>query len=176
MWYKAVLLTLGIAVSGTGFAQKDCGRLSSSSFRKSICSSIENNKAYLVKYQLQKKSNQQSLVKVLNWSRENYDCIVCRQEPGFNGGSLLRKVVFEDALSVAFFLVYEVKVPMNSIEQDGMTLLDWIEKDTEKNFDAMFETDNQNDQHWMMKQINTNTRYYNLFKNNGARVNSAIPK
>ncbi len=89
---------------------------------------------------------------------------------------MLRKVVFEDALSVAFFLVYEVKVDLNLLEQDGKRLLDWIEEDTEKNFDAMFETENENDQHWMLQQINTNTRYYNLFRNNGALTTQEISK
>ena len=177
MWYRVISFIVALGLCSQGFGQKkDCGKLTSSSFRKSICSSIENNKAYLVKYQLQKKSGQQSLAKVLKWSRENYDCIVCRDEPGFNGGSMLRKVVFEDALSVSFFLVYDVKVNMNTVEKDGRTLLDWIEQDTEKTFDAMFETDNENDQHWMLKQINTNTRYYNLFRNNGALLRQELPK
>ena len=177
MWYKVISVVLSVCMSSLLYGQKtDCGKLTSNSFRKSVCSSIENNKAYLVKYQLQKKSGQQSSAKILRWSRENYDCIICRNEPGFNGGSLLRKVVFEDALSVAFFFVYNAKVNMNTIERDGKTLLDWIQDDTEKNFDAMFETDNANDQHWMLQQINTNTRYYNLFRNNGARLRQELPK
>ncbi len=168
-----MMLSLGFMAQGQ---KKDCGKLSSSSFRKSVCSSIENNKAYLVKYQLQRKSGEQSLAKTLAWTRESYDCIICRDEPGFDGGTMLRKVVFEDALSVAFFLVYEVKVDLNLLEQDGKRLLDWIEEDTEKNFDAMFETENENDQHWMLQQINTNTRYYNLFRNNGALTTQEISK
>ena len=166
-------MALTVSVLALG-QRKDCGKLASNSFRKSVCSSIDNNKAYLVKYQLQKKSGQQSLAKILNWTRNNYDCIICRSEPGFNGGSMLRKVVFEDALSVAFFLVHDGKVSMNTIEKDGKTLLDWIQDDTEKNFDALFETDNSNDQHWMLKQINTNTRYYNLFRNNGAKLKQEL--
>ena len=89
---------------------------------------------------------------------------------------MLRKVVFEDALSIAFFLVYDAKVNMNNIEKDGKTVLDWVQDDTESNFDAIFETDNENDQHWMLKQININTRYYNLFRNNGARLRQELPK
>ncbi|MFT4525475.1 MAG: hypothetical protein ACI9FU_002473 [Granulosicoccus sp.] len=175
MWYKVISFVVALSLGTIAQSQeKDCGRLSSSSFRKSVCSSIENNKAYLVKYQLQKKSGEQSLSKILKWSRENYDCIICRDEPGFAGGTLLRKVVFEDALSVAFFFVYEAKVDLNAIEADGKTLLDWIQEDTESNFDAMFETDNENDQHWMLKQININTRYYNLFRDNGARLEQEL--
>lgn len=177
MWYKILSVVVALSLSIMAHAQnRDCGKLSSNSFRKSVCSSIENNKAYLIKYQLQKKSGQQNLAKNLKWTRENYDCILCRKEPGFDGGTMLRKVVFEDALSIAFFFVYDAKVEMNLIEKDGKTLLDWIQDDTERNFDAMFETDNENDQHWMLKQININTRYYNLFRNNGARLRQELPK
>lgn len=177
MWYKIVSFVVGVSLCSLAFGQnEDCGKLASNSFRKSVCSSIENNKAYLVKYQLQKKSGQQNLAKILKWSRDNYDCIICRSEPGFKGGTMLRKVVFEDALSIAFFLVYDAKVNMNNIEKDGKTILDWVQDDTESNFDAIFETDNENDQHWMLKQININTRYYNLFRNNGARLRQELPK
>lgn len=177
MWYKAIVaITVCIFCQFQSVAQVngDCGKLKSPIWRKNICSNIENNKAYLVKYQLQKRSGEQNLGKILAWTRENYDCILCRSEPGFNGGTLLRKVVFEDALSVAFFLVYDAQVNLNLIERDGKTLLDWIEEDTERNFEAAFETDNPNDQKYIMLQINVNTRYYNLFKNNGGKTSQQL--
>lgn len=143
-------------------------------FSKNICSSIENNKAFLVKDQLQKRSNQQTLPKLQDWTRIHYTCIRCEKDAGFAGGTILRKVVFDNALSVAFFLVYDVKVDMNFIERDGLTLLDWLRDDTEETFDAAFEAESANDRQYLLKQLLVNQKYYNLFINNGAKFRHQI--
>ena len=147
--------------------QVDCklGR----SFQKSICSSIEDNKAYLIKYQLQNKSGKNSTNQIKDWTQKYYQCIECKDEPGFSGGTMLRKVVFENSLSVAFLLVYEMNVNMNMVEEDGYTLLDWLQNETEKTFDEAFETEDEDDKKWLLKSLNNNLKYFNLFRNNGAK-------
>lgn len=139
------------------------------SFNKSICSDIENNSSVLIKNQFQRKSNQNSAAKIKEWVQGNYECIVCKDEPGFSGGSMLRKVVFENSLGVAFMLVYEMQVDMNMVESDGRTLLDWLQDETERVFDELFETENENDKKWLLEAMNNNLKFYNLFKNNGAK-------
>lgn len=146
----------------------DCRRISAY-YQKNVCSGIENNKAYHVKNLMQKKSGENTLEGVLSWTKFNYECFRCEEEPGFKGGSLLRKVVFEDALSVAFYFVYDARVDMNIVERDGKTLSDWLRDDTEKAFDAAFETENDKDKMYLIKQIQINQKYYNVFKNNGAK-------
>jgi hypothetical protein len=139
------------------------------SFERSICSSIEDNKAYLIKYQLQNKSGKNSTNQIKEWTQKYYQCIECKDEPGFSGGTMLRKVVFENSLSVAFLLVYEMQVDMNMVEEDGYTLLDWLQNETEKTFDEAFETEDEDDKKWLLKSLNNNLKYFNLFRNNGAK-------
>ena len=139
------------------------------SFNKSICSDIEDNSSVLIKNQFQRKSNQNSAHKIKEWVQNNYECISCKDEPGFVGGSMLRKVVFENSLGVGFMLVYEMQVDMNLVEEDGRTLLDWLQDETEKVFDELFETENENDKKWLLEAMNNNLKFYNLFKNNGAK-------
>lgn len=143
-------------------------------FSKSLCTIIENNKAFVVKDQLQKRSNEQSLPGLLKWTREHYTCLRCPDEPGFDGGTLLRKTVFDNALNVAFFFVYEARVNMNFIEIDGRTLLDWLQDDTEKTFDAAFEAESPTDRQYLLKQLQFNQKYFNLFHNNGAKFRYQI--
>lgn len=143
-------------------------------FERNICSNIENNQASLVKYQLQKRSAENSLDKVKTWTRANYSCIRCRPQPGFSGGSMLRKCVLENALNVSFFLVYDMKVDMNFIEDDGRTLLDWVQDDTEKTFEEAFETENEQDKKFLMQTLSNSMKFYNLFKNNGARFSHEL--
>ena len=145
-------------------------------FERNICSNIENNQASLIKYQLQKRSAENSLDKVKAWTRANYSCIRCRPQPGFDGGSMLRKCVLENALNVSFFLVYDMKVDMNFIEDDGRTLLDWVQDDTEKTFEEAFETENEQDKKFLMQTLNNSMKFYNLFKNNGAKFGHELPK
>ncbi len=87
---------------------------------------------------------------------------------------MLRKVVFEDALSVCFLLVYDAGVDMNVVERDGRTLIDWLQDDTEKAFDAAFETENEQDKRYLIKQIRTGQKYFNIFRNNGAKFRSEL--
>lgn len=143
-------------------------------FSKNICSSVENNKAFLVKDMLQKRSGEQSLHGLQRWTREHYHCIRCDKDAGFDGGTLLRKVVFDNALTVAFFLVYDVRVDMNFIEIDGRTLLDWLRDDTEITFDAAFEAESATDKQYLLKQLQINQKYHNLFINNGAKFRHEI--
>lgn len=143
-------------------------------FSRNICSTIENNKAFLVKDMLQKRSGEQSLHGLQRWTREHYNCIRCEKDAGFDGGTLLRKVVFDNALSVAFFLVYDVRVDMNFIEIDGRTLLDWLRDDTEITFDAAFEAESVTDKQYLLKQLQINQKYHNLFTNNGAKFRHQI--
>lgn len=145
-------------------------------FEKNICSNIENNQASLIKYQLQKRSGENSLDRVKKWTQENYACIRCRPQPGFSGGTMLRKAVLENALNIAFFLVYEMRVDMNIIEDDGRTLLDWVQDDTEKIFEEAFETENENDKKFLMQTLNNTMKFYNLFKNNGAKFKHELEK
>lgn len=151
----------------------DCKKISSS-FQKKVCSGVENNKAAFIKELMERKSGQYTLNKTLEWVKEQYPCFDCEDEPGFRGGSLLRKVVFEDALSVAFFFVYDARVDMNTIEKDGRTLIDWLQDDTEKAFDAAFETDNEQDKRYLIKQIRTGQKYFNIFRNNGAKFRNEL--
>ncbi len=145
-------------------------------FEKNICSNIENNQASLVKFQLQKRSAENSLDKVKIWTQVNYACIRCKPQPGFSGGSMLRKCVLENALNVAFFLVYDMKVNMNFVEDDGRTLLDWVQDDTEKTFEEAFETENEQDKKFLMQTLNNSMKFYNLFKNNGAKFGHELQK
>lgn len=141
----------------------------SNSFNRSICNDLENNSTILIKNQFQRKSNQNSSAKIKQWVQDNYPCLICKEEPGFSGGSMLRKIVYENSLSVAFMMVYEMQVDMNLVEkQDGRTLLDWLQDETEKVFDEMFETENEEDKKWLMESMNNKLKFYNLFKNNGA--------
>ncbi len=143
-------------------------------FLKSLCSDIENNKPQLIRNQLQHRSAQQSMPKVLKWTRENYYCIKCRPEPGFAGGQLLRKCVVENAREVAAFLIQEAVVDINFIEGDGLTLLDWLQEETERTFDEAFESENPNDKKWLMLGIQNNLQFYNTFKNSGAKFSSEL--
>ena len=166
------VLTSGVLFSAS--AQKgDCGRISTY-FQRKVCSGIENNQASFIKDLLQRKSGQNSETRVLTWVKNNYDCFYCEQEPGFRGGGLLRKVVFEDALSVCFLLVYDARADMNTVERDGRTLIDWLQDDTEKAFDAAFETENEADKKYLIKQIRTGQKYFNIFRNNGAKFRSEL--
>jgi hypothetical protein len=58
---------------------------------------------------------------------------------------------------------------MNTVERDGKTLIDWLQDDTESAFDAAFETENESDKKYLMKQIQTGQKYFNIFRNNGAK-------
>ena len=165
------LLFAMFLIGSSVFAQgekADC-RKTSAFFQKNVCSGIENNKAYHIKNLMERKSGENSLEGILFWTKFNYECFRCNEEPGFKGGSVLRKVVFENALSVAFFFVYDARVDMNFVERDGKTLVDWLRDDTEKTFDAAFEVENGTDKMYLIKQIQINQKYYNIFKNNGAK-------
>jgi hypothetical protein len=172
LWPLCGLMLCGLAAHAQ-FSEASCRSLAGV-FSKNICSSIENNKAFLVKDQLQRRSNQQTLPKLQEWTRLHYQCIRCEKDAGFAGGTMLRKVVFDNALSVAFFFVYDVKVDMNYIERDGLTLLDWLRDDTEETFDAAFEAESANDRLYLLKQLQVNQKYYNLFINNGAKFRHQI--
>lgn len=158
----------------SAIAQNDECRGISKSFQKKVCSGVENNKSSYMKDLMERKSGAYTLDKVQQWTKEQYDCFYCEDEPGFRGGSILRKVVFEDALSVAFFFVYDAKVNMNTIERDGRTLIDWLQDDTEKAFDAAFETENETDKRYLIKQIRTGQKYFNIFRNNGAKFRNEL--
>lgn len=138
-------------------------------FKKNICSNIENNKPSLVRYQLQKRSNMHSSAKLFKWTRQNYRCIKCRKEPGFSGGSMLRKVVFENATKVAHLLVVQIDVDMDFFENDRLTLLDWLLLETERTFEQAFEAENELDKKWLMRAFNNYMDFYKLFRENGAR-------
>jgi len=163
-----LVLFLNLALFTSQAQTSDCNRIGSA-FQKKVCSGVENNKASYIKELMERKSGEYSLNKVLAWVRTHYGCFYCEDEPGFRGGSLLRKAVFEDALSVVFFFVYDAQVDMNIIEPDGRTLIDWLQDDTEKAFDAAFETDNETDKRYLIKQIRTGQKYFNIFRNNGAK-------
>ncbi|MGB0918081.1 MAG: hypothetical protein ACPGU4_10865 [Flavobacteriales bacterium] len=169
-----LLLFVTVGLQFSGVAQNaDCGRISKY-FQKKVCSGIENNKASFIKDLMQRKSGENSETRVLAWAKANYDCFYCEQEPGFRGGGMLRKVVFEDALSVCFYLVYDARVDMNNVERDGRTLIDWLQDDTEKAFDAAFETENDADKKYLIKQIRTGQKYFNIFRNNGGKFRSEL--
>ena len=168
------LIALAVGIQFSVQAQdSDCDRLSNY-FQKKVCSGIENNKASFIKDLMQRKSGENAETRVLAWAKANYDCFYCEQEPGFKGGGLLRKVVFEDALSVCFYLVYDAGVGMNNVERDGRTLIDWLQDDTEKAFDAAFETENDADKKYLIKQIRTGQKYFNIFRNNGAKYRTEL--
>lgn len=143
-------------------------------FLKTLCSDIENNKPQLIRNQLQTRSGQNSMIKVMKWTKENYYCIRCRPEPGFAGGQLLRKCVIENAREVAAFLIQEAGVDVNYIEQDGLTLLDWLQEETERTFDEAFESENPTDKKWLMLGIQNNLQFYNTFKNSGAKFSAEL--
>ena len=176
MFIERIILVLVVAVgmqfSATG-QQSDCNRISTY-FQRKVCSGIENNKASFIKDLMQRKSGQNSEARVHGWANANYDCFYCEQEPGFRGGGLLRKIVFEDALSVCFYLVYDVRADMNTVERDGRTLIDWLQDDTEKAFDAAFETEIEQDKRYLIKQIRTGQKYFNIFRNNGGKFRSEL--
>lgn len=176
MFIERVCLSLLVCVSFlfTLRAQTaDCERVSGY-YQRKVCSGIENNKASFIKDLMQRKSGQNSEARVQAWTKANYDCFYCEPEPGFLGGSLLRKVVFEDALSICFYYVYDVRVEMNAVDRDGRTLLDWLQDDTEKAFDAAFETENEQDKRYLIKQIRIGQKYYNIFRNNGGKFRSEL--
>jgi hypothetical protein len=143
-------------------------------FQKNICSDIQNNKAALIKFQLQKKSGKERLGELLDWTKENFYCIRCAEEPGFTGGSMLRRAVFEDAMSVVFFFAYDANVHLNFVEADDRTILDWLRDDTEKFFDAAFETENLKDKEQLLKQITINQKYFNILRQQGAKFRHEI--
>ena len=169
----SLLFLVGASVSGLAQDKPDCKRIGNG-FQKKVCSGVENNKASYIKELMERKSGAYTLNKVLEWTKGQYDCFYCEDEPGFRGGSLLRKVVFEDALSVCFFFVYDARVDMNEIERDGRTLIDWLQDDTEKAFDAAFETENETDKRYLIKQIRTGQKYFNIFRNNGAKFRNEL--
>jgi hypothetical protein len=115
-------------------AKVDCSRVGSV-FGKKICSSLENNQAAYIKDLMQRKSGENTQERTMAWMRQYYECFYCDAEPGFRGGGLLRKVVYEDALSICFFFVYDARV----------------------------------DKKYLMKQIQTGQKYFNIFRNNGAK-------
>ncbi len=167
-----LMVVLGVSFSALG--QKiNCNKVGTT-FQRKLCSVVENNKASYIKELMEGKSGQNSLERVHSWTRDYYDCLYCEDEPGFRGGSMLRKVVFEDALTVAFFFVYEARVEMNKVERDGRTLVNWLQDDTEKAFDAAFETENEQDKRYLIKQIQINRKYFNIFRNNGAKFRSEL--
>lgn len=143
-------------------------------FQKNICSDIQNNKAALIKFQLQKKSGKERLGELLDWTKENFYCIRCAEEPGFTGGSMLRRAVFEDAMSVVFFFAYDANVHLNFVEADERTILDWLRDDTEKFFDAAFETEKLKDKEQLLKQITINQKYFNILRQQGAKFRHEI--
>jgi hypothetical protein len=168
-----VLFSLGSMLSALAQDDADCRRISNY-FQKKVCSGIENNKAAYIKDLMERKSSAYTLDKVLKWTAEHYGCFYCEDEPGFRGGTMLRKVVFEDALSVCFFFVYDARVDMNILEPDGRTLIDWLQDDTEQAFDAAFETENEQDKRYLIKQIRTGQKYFNIFRNNGAKFRNEL--
>lgn len=177
MFIRPLLVSFTLVFSSLSMvsaqSEPDCKRISNG-FQKKVCSGIENNKAAYIKDLMERKSGQYNLDKVLEWTAEHYDCFVCEDEPGFRGGSILRKVVFEDALSVCFFYVYDARVDMNTLERDGRTLIDWLQDDTEQAFDAAFETENEQDKRYLIKQIRTGQKYFNIFRNNGAKFRNEL--
>ncbi len=176
MFIEKMIMAAAFAVLvgfGANAQTSECNKISAY-FQKKVCSGVENNNAAFIKDLMQRKSGQNSQDRVLIWSKANYECFYCEQEPGFRGGGILRKIVFEDALSVCFFFVYDAKVDMNTVERDGKTLIDWLQDDTEKAFDAAFETENEQDKRYLIKQIRTGQKYFNIFRNNGAKFRSEL--
>ena len=86
----------------------------------------------------------------------------------------MRKCVVENAREVAAFLIQEAVVDINFIEGDGLTLLDWLQEETERTFDEAFESENPNDKKWLMLGIQNNLQFYNTFKNSGAKFSSEL--
>ena len=167
-----LLLSVGLSVSSSA-QTPDCKSVGNY-YNKKVCSGIENNQASFIKDLMQRRSSSNSLDQVLAWTRQYYECFYCEEEPGFRGGTLLRKVVFENALNICFFFVYDARVDMNTIERDGRTLIDWLQDDTEKAFDAAFETENEQDKKYLIKQIQTGQKYFNIFRNNGAKFRQEL--
>ncbi|MDA9120627.1 hypothetical protein N9J52_01180 [Flavobacteriales bacterium] len=176
MFIERVLFVcvLVVGLSFTSVAQKaDCGRVNSY-YNKKVCSGIENNQAAFIKDLMQRRSSANNRNEILAWTKNNYECFYCEDEPGFRGGTLLRKVVFENALNICFFFVYDARVDLNAIERDGRTLIAWLQDDTEKAFDAAFETENDQDKKYLIKQIQTGQKYFNIFRNNGAKFRNEL--
>ncbi|MFC2175496.1 hypothetical protein ACFLR1_00825 [Bacteroidota bacterium] len=173
---KGVLILIFMGWSVAVFAQdgKSSCRSIGSYFQKNVCSGIENNKAFHIKNLMEQKSGGSNLEAVLDWTKANYDCFSCKAEPGFKGGSLLRKVAFENALTVAFFFVFDARVGMNLIEEDGKTLADWLRDDTEATFDAAMDAVSDIDRSYLIKQIRINQKFFNLFRNNGAKFRAEL--
>ncbi len=167
-----LIVALGLSISASAQAL-DCKNVGSA-YAKKVCSGIENNQASFIKDLMQRKSSGNSLEQVLTWTKKYYECFYCEEEPGFRGGTILRKVVYEDALNICFFFVYDARVDMNQVERDGRTLIDWLQDDTEKAFDAAFETENEQDKKYLIKQIQTGQKYFNIFRNNGAKLRSEL--
>jgi hypothetical protein len=167
------VLTIGLQLFVAAQDKPDCNRIGNY-YAKKVCSGVENNQASYIKELMQRKSSENSQDRILAWTKANYECFYCEDEPGFRGGSLLRKVVFEDALSVCFYFVYDARVDMNAVERDGRTLIDWLQDDTEKAFDAAFETENEQDKRYLIKQIRTGQKYFNIFRNNGAKFRNEL--
>ncbi len=167
-----LIVALGLSISASAQAP-DCKNVGSA-YAKKVCSGIENNQASFIKDLMQRKSSGNSLEQVLTWTKKYYECFYCEEEPGFRGGTILRKVVYEDALNICFFFVYDARVDMNQVERDGRTLIDWLQDDTEKAFDAAFETENEQDKKYLIKQIQTGQKYFNIFRNNGAKLRSEL--
>ena len=143
-----LLLSVGLSVSSSA-QTPDCKSVGNY-YNKKVCSGIENNQASFIKDLMQRRSSSNSLDQVL------------------------RKVVFENALNICFFFVYDARVDMNTIERDGRTLIDWLQDDTEKAFDAAFETENEQDKKYLIKQIQTGQKYFNIFRNNGAKFRQEL--
>ena len=168
-----ILFATAIVLTSSAQTDSDCKRINSA-YQKKVCSGVENNKASYIKDLMEKKSGEYTLNKTLEWTKSFYGCFYCEDEPGFRAGTILRKVVFEDALSVGFFFVYDARVNMNIVERDGRTLIDWVQDDTEKAFDAAFETENEQDKRYLIKQIRTGQKYFNIFRNNGAKFRTEL--
>jgi hypothetical protein len=168
-----LVMVFGLQFSAFSQAKPDCKTVGGY-YNKKVCSGIENNQASFIKDLMQRKSSGNSLEQVLAWTRQYYECFYCDDEPGFRGGTILRKVVFEDALNICFFFVYDAGVDMNAIERDGRTLIEWLQDDTEKAFDAAFETEIEQDKKYLLKQIQTGQKYFNIFRNNGAKFSNEL--
>ena len=92
--FLSFLFVVGVSALGYSQDKSDCKRIGNG-FQKKVCSGVENNKASYIKDLMERKSGAYTLNKVLEWTKGQYDCFYCDDEPGFRGGSLLRKVVFD---------------------------------------------------------------------------------
>lgn len=174
MKYSLILIATFCTRLAFGQINEECIKKMGGVFQKSICSDIQNNKASLIKFQLQKKSGKEKLGELLEWTRENFYCIRCNEEPGFTGGSMLRRAIFEDAMSVVFFFAYDAGIHLNFVEADERTVLDWLRDDTEKFFDAAFDAESVKDVEQLIKQINVNQKYFNILRGQGAKFRFEI--